>query len=127
MGLDNRYFGENWPPEKRCRTVSQRFQNIYDRDQLAYITADKADWESDLGIPVICSVPQIDARCVKDDLLFTLQERDDPNQILAEVTTLREPDSNKAILRSDATSFEDGVRLYYDTNLILQESKPRRF
>ena len=125
--LENRYFGEDWPPEKRCQVVSERFQSIYERDQLAYLTADNADWESDLGIPVICSVPQQGARCVKEDLLFTLQERDDPNELLAELITLREPDSNKTILRAGAASFQDGVRVYYDTSAIVGTGKRQRF
>jgi hypothetical protein len=113
--LENQYFGEEWPPEKRCETVSQRFQSIYDRDQLAYITADTADWESSLGIPIICSILEEGERCAESDLLFTLEDGDDPNKILAELIAIREaPKDNKALLRSGADSFREGVRVYYD-------------
>ena len=39
----NDYFGDEFTPKKRCQIVSERFQNIYNRDQLAYITTGIAE------------------------------------------------------------------------------------
>ena len=119
--VTNDYFGDEFTPKKRCQLVSERFQNIYSRDQLAYITTGIADWESDVGLPIICSVPRPGIKCIEEDLLFTLQSGDDPAQVLDEVIALRDSDS-KTIMRG-----EDGTQPYYDIQNLIKGNKPNRF
>ena len=74
-----------------------------------------------MGIPIICSVPRQNIKCIEEDLLFTLQRGDDPAQVLDEVIALRSSDS-KTIMRG-----EDGTRPYYSMKNLLQKDKPNRF
>lgn len=118
--MNNDYFGDEWPPEKRCEVVSERFQLLYDRDELQYITADNASWETDKEMSVICSIPNEGARCQESALLFTLQRQDDPNDVLSRLIAVKErPRTNKPLLRGEDSSFEGGMRIYYDMKKIL--------
>jgi len=112
----NNYFGGEWTPQKRCEEVSSRFQAVYDRDSLGYITVDRAQWITDKEVNVVCSVKKEGSKCEEDDLLFTLQTEDDPNQVLEDFMAFREaPSQNKALTRSaEKPSFEAGNRVYYD-------------
>lgn len=123
-GLDNDYFGDKYTPESRCEIVSQRFQDIYDRDELAFITADISDWATSYGIPIICSVLQSGDTCTEGDLLLTLEDNDNPNDVLKQIIAVRnDPVSNQPVLRGDGTAstFEDGLRLYYDIRSLFSE------
>ncbi|MCC0178090.1 COP23 domain-containing protein [Waterburya agarophytonicola K14] len=113
---NNGYFGSEWTPQKRCEEVSQRFQAIYDRDSLGYITVDRAQWIRDGEVNVVCSTKKIDTRCEEDDLLFTLQTQDDPNEVLQDFMAFRQaPSKNQALTRSaNKPTFEEGSRVYYD-------------
>jgi hypothetical protein len=96
---------------------------LYSRDRLAYLTVDIANWDSGRALPVVCGVKSEGARCQEEDLLFTLQDQDDPNQVLTDLIALRqEPTTNKALLRGGESSFSDGVRIYYDLEDILADS-----
>jgi len=112
----NNYFGGEWTPEKRCQEVSNRFQAIYDRDSLEYITVDRAQWITDKEVDVVCSVKKEGAKCEEDDLLFTLQTEDDPNQVLDDFMAFRKaPSQNKALTRSaEKPTFDAGNRVFYD-------------
>lgn len=121
--VSNKYFGDDWSPEKRCRVVSERFQAIYNRNKLAYLTVDDAHWLGNKAIPIICGVQEKGITCKEEDLLFTLENQDDPNAVLAELVAIRQdPQTNKALLRGDEQSFEDGVRIYYDLTKLLRTS-----
>ena len=113
--IENQYFGDEWTPERRCDVVSERFQSIFDRNRLVYMTVDAADWEGSLGEPVICAVLEENDRCVESDLLFTLENTDEPNEILTEITAIRtDPTNNKALVRGGGDSFYEGFRIYYN-------------
>lgn len=109
-------FGEEWTPEKRCQEVSKRFQTIYDRDGIEYITADKAHWVTTHSMNVICSVKYKDAECEEDDLLFTLESKDEPNKVLQELMAFREdPSSGKSLKRgTDKNENEEVKRIYFN-------------
>jgi hypothetical protein len=121
----NNFFGEKWTPQQRCEEVSKRFQTIYDRDSLKYLTADEAEWITDRKINVVCSVKneESEKRCQQDDLLFTLETKDDPNEVLKNLIAFRQaPSTNKPLLRGEKqpTSFAEGKRVYYDLSSILE-------
>ena len=122
--LDNDYFGDEYTPEARCNIVSQRFQNLYNKDKLAFLTTDVSDWETSFGIPIICSVQQSGDSCTEEDLLITLENSDDPDYVLEQIIAVRNnPVSNKAVLRTgkESPTFEDGLRFYYDIRDLFSE------
>jgi hypothetical protein len=124
---NNNFFGENWTPEKRCEEVSKRLQNIYDRDKLEYLTTDEAQWIRDRKVNVICSVKNDDddTRCEEDDLLITLETKDDPNKVLDDLIAIREKPSKSRALRrggkSQPKTFAEGKRVYYDLGSALKK------
>jgi len=124
---NNEYFGGEWTPQKRCEKISQRFQTIHDRDSLGYITVDRAHWISDREVNVVCSTKKIDVKCEEDDLLFTLQTQDDPNEVLADFMAFREaPDQNEALTRTaKKPSFDEGNRVFYDFADTLEKAQTK--
>jgi hypothetical protein len=123
----NNRFGEKWTPQVRCQEVSQRFQKIYDRDGLKYITADEAKWINQRTVNVICSVKSEGDRCAEDDLLITLETKDDPNEVLQDLIAFRKsPTTKRAITRgkNNPTSFAEGKRVYYDITTVVGEVEP---
>jgi hypothetical protein len=127
----NNYFGGKWTPESRCEEVSKRFQDIYERDGLKYLTVDEAQWVTDKKINVVCSVKdkKSETRCEEDDLLFTLETKDDPNVVLKDLMAFREaPSQNKALTRgaTQPETFEEGKRVYYDFTDVLGETESKQ-
>lgn len=125
---NNNFFGEKWTPQQRCEEVSKRFQTIYDRDGLKYITADEAKWVTDRKINVVCSVKESNARCQEDNLLLTLETKDDPNEVLKNLIAFRQtPTTNKGLTRgqNQPKSFAEGKRVYYDFTGVLEDTKQK--
>jgi hypothetical protein len=125
----NNFFGGKWTPQQRCEEVSKRFQKIYERDGLKFITADEAKWISDRQINVICSVKEVNARCEEDDLLLTLETKDDPNELLKKLMAFREaPTENNALTRggNPPQSFAEGKRVYYDFTRVTGEKQQQK-
>jgi hypothetical protein len=131
---DNYYFGNQWNPQKRCDQVSRRFQDIYDRDGLQYITATVASWISDREVSVVCGLKSNSATCNQDDLLFTLETKDEPYAVLDDLMKIRqEPEHNAALTRgvNDSKNSSKKQQVFYDLSEILkveksptQQSKP---
>lgn len=124
--LDNYYFGEKYPPQKRCEIVSQQFQNIYDRDGLKYVAATKETWVPDREIPVVCAVKSKGASCQNDDLLFTLESRDDPNLVLKDLINNDDiPSEKPPLLRGQKPpkTFAEGKRVYYNFSNIFNKQQ----
>lgn len=93
--------------------MAQRFQKIHDRDGIRFITADTASWIGQGKINVVCAVQQENTSCQEDDLLFTLESKDDPNEVLTDLIALRErPKENKPLTRG--SNFDGGRRIYFD-------------
>lgn len=111
-------FGEKWSPQRRCEEVSARFQKLHERDGLKYLTADSASWLGD-SVNVVCGVKQAGDRCEQSDLLFTLESKDDPNEVLNDLIALRErPKENKPLTRG--SNFDGGRRIFYDLSKELE-------
>ncbi len=67
-------------PQQRCVEVSSRFQQFSDSKRLRYITTGKMN-----GYPVICIgqyKPPQGYSCMGDSLLITLQQGENPDEIL---------------------------------------------
>lgn len=77
------YFsGAGYSPSSRCVEVSKRFQTYYDNGTLNYITTGVVNRQ-----PVVCVAKSPGGSCT--GVLFTLEDRDDPNQVLQELFDVR--------------------------------------
>ncbi|MGK7933782.1 MAG: COP23 domain-containing protein [Microcystaceae cyanobacterium] len=100
---ENDRFGKKWTPKARCEEVSQRFQEIYERDEFKYVTATTASWQAK-ETPVICAVKTKGADCDEDDLLFTLESTDNPLEVLDDLIEIgKNPEGNAGLLRGSET------------------------
>jgi hypothetical protein len=78
-------------------------------------------------VNVICSVKNDDddTRCEEDDLLITLETKDDPNTVLDDLIAIREKPSKSRALRrggkSQPKTFAEGKRVYYDLGSALKK------
>ncbi|MGK7879610.1 MAG: COP23 domain-containing protein [Crocosphaera sp.] len=129
---DNYYFGEKWSPEERCKEVAQRFQRIHNRDGLKYVVAEVDTWVPDRDINVVCAVKNKNAVCNEDDLLFTLEGKDNPNNVLRDLINRRQLPSKEPVLvrgEKQPETFAEGKRVYYDMSEILidEESEEPAF
>lgn len=102
-------WGGNYPPEKRCRDVSARFQSA-DQDQvLNYMTV-----ASMRGQQVVCAIRKYGNTC--DQLLFTLKQGENPREVIRALTDI----NYRA--RGPLVQSEDGSpQIYVDMNLLLSD------
>ena len=124
---NNYYFGEKWSPEERCQEVAKRFQRIHNRDGLKYLVAEVDTWVPDREMNVVCGVKQENAPCDEDDLLFTLEGKDDPNEVLKSLIDRRKFPSKEPVLvrgEKQPETFAEGKRVYYDMSEILIDEEP---
>jgi len=128
--LDNNYFGDNWPPLKRCKEVSRRFQRIYDRDGLkrSRLVATLETWVPNKEVPVICAVKSENSVCHEEDLLITLESKDNPNDVLKELLNRHKlPSQEPPVLRGEKPpkTFAEGKRVFYDISSIIPSPKSK--
>ena len=121
--LDNNYFGDNWPPLKRCEEVSRRFQRIYNRDGLKRLVATLETWVPNKEVPVICAVKSENSVCHEEDLLITLESKDNPDDVLKKLLNIRHlPSQEPPPLRNGEKppkTFAEGKRVFYDISSII--------
>jgi Circadian oscillating protein COP23 len=75
-------FGENYPPEVRCKIVSSKFQEYYTDGTLNFLTTGVQNRQ-----PVICAVQSKGGPC---SVLFTLKLGSDPDQTLKQLLSIRD-------------------------------------
>lgn len=129
--LDNNHFGDNWPPLKRCKEVSRRFQRIYDRDGLkrSRLVATLETWVPNKEVPVICAVKSENSVCHEEDLLITLESKDNPDDVLKELLNRHElPSQEPPVLRGEKPpkTFAEGKRVFYDISSIIPSPKSQK-
>ena len=89
---------KGYPPEKRCRLVSQKFQDNQNTGHLKYIVSGKANsW------PVLCASKQnynyiVD--CPGPNVLMTLLQGDDSQEMIRKLQQINTGDSNTALRHS---------------------------
>ena len=89
---------KGYPPEKRCRLVSQKFQDNQNTGHLKYIVSGKANsW------PVLCASKQnynyiVD--CPGPNVLMTLLQGDDSQEMIRKLQQLNTGDSNTPMMHS---------------------------
>ena len=124
---DNYYFGKKLSPEERCKEVAKRFQRIYNRDGLKYVVAEVDTWVTDRDVNVVCAVKNENAACNEDDLLFTLEGKDNPNEVLRDLINRRQLPSKEPVLvrgEKQPETFAEGKRGYYDMSEIIIDEEP---
>ena len=80
-----RWERDNWQsytPQERCEKVSPRFQQNYENKNLGYIVGGTLNKQ-----PVICGVRNHGDICKKENLLFTLQHRDNQKEYITHLET----------------------------------------
>ena len=103
-------FSDKWTPEKRCATVSQRFQNFLDRGNLKYIRTGNIN-----SMPVLCVANVRGASCPEDNVLVTLEPGTDPEGVLVRLVDFRRSVSGQTLtLSADDPGFYSGGEFYVD-------------
>ncbi|HEY9824687.1 MAG TPA: COP23 domain-containing protein [Stenomitos sp.] len=75
-------FGEEYPPEYRCKVVSPKFQKYYNDGQLNYLTVGYANKQ-----PIVCVAATKGGPCT--GVLFTLKANADPWDTLNRLMNVR--------------------------------------
>ncbi|MBO1348150.1 MAG: COP23 domain-containing protein [Hormoscilla sp. GUM202] len=86
ISWNSREFGDNWKPERRCETVSERFTKAVANNggmlSSLYLTTGKMN-----NLTVVCFVKQKPGTCNEDNLLFTLNKNNSksPSEVHAQI------------------------------------------
>ncbi|BAZ88558.1 hypothetical protein NIES932_00190 [Raphidiopsis curvata NIES-932] len=86
IGWKSEVFGKNWTPQKRCDTVSPKFQAALESGRLKFLTHGKVQTPSKNGgfitYDVICGVDQVNRVCNSQNQLFTIKSTEEPDSVL---------------------------------------------
>lgn len=92
--------------EKRCQTVTERFQYHSDVGNLRYITTGKINNQK-----VICVAKSKNSNCISGGLLLTLESKDNPKKVLTELFNVS--------TRKQKMSITRGKPIYIDVDAYL--------
>ena len=108
-------FGKQWTPQKRCVAVSQRFQNFLDDGNLKFIRTGNINQQ-----PVLCVANFRGGDCPEDNVLITLKDGTDPENVLIRLVDFRRSVSGQTLTLSadDAGFYSDG-EFYVDMEKFL--------
>lgn len=109
-------FSPDWTPEKRCSTVSNRFQKFLDGGNLKYIRTGQVNEQ-----PVLCVANARGGICPDDNVLITLEQGTDPEGVLIRLVDFRRSVSGQTLTLSadDAGFYSDG-EFYVDLDKFLE-------
>ena len=109
-------FSPDWTPEKRCSTVSNRFQKFLDRGNLKYIRTGNVNQQ-----PVLCVADARGGICPDKNVLITLKQGTDPEEVLIRLVDFRRSVSGQTLTLSadDAGFYSDG-EFYVDMDKFLE-------
>jgi hypothetical protein len=98
-------------PQKRCETVSPKFQQAYANDSLNFLTHGTINKQS-----VICTSRQVGGEC--QTLLFTLLPEDDPLQTLEQLSDIFLGYASSPLQQSSEEQIQEvGNRVYVKVDL----------
>ena len=98
-------------PQKRCETVSPKFQEAYANQSLKFLTHGTIN-----GQPVICTSSLLGEDC--QTLLITLLPEDDPLQTLEQLSNIFLGYANSPLEQSSAESIHEvGDRVYVEVDI----------
>jgi len=104
------FSGSGWSPQRRCQAVSERFQDLYSKGQLRYITTGLMNRQ-----PVVCVASRRGGDCT--GLLFTLKQGSNPGQTLGRLLNYR------ALAVGNALNESGGERVYIDVEEYLNTAE----
>lgn len=109
-------FSPDWTPEKRCSTVSNRFQKFLDEGNLKYIRTGTVNEQ-----PVLCVANARGGICPDDNVLVTLEQGTDSEGVLIRLVDFRRSVSGQTLTLSehDAGFYSDG-EFYVDMDKFLE-------
>jgi hypothetical protein len=86
---------DTWTPQKRCQEVSDRFQKLQNQGQLRILKTGTVNGQS-----VICGLETNQGACNKKNVLLTMTNKRDPNQVLAILLNTRVSASGETLYLS---------------------------
>ena len=99
-----------WDAQRRCETVSPKFQTFYEDGRLHYLTNGVNQ-----GYPIICATVQQGQVCTGDDQLFQVKPSSEPQEILLGLNQLLAGKSSQPLYQSSSqqiyVSVEDLLKL----------------
>lgn len=109
-------FGGDWTPQKRCAAVSQRFQKFLDRGNLKFIRTGAVNNQ-----PVICVANARGGDCPDSNVLITLKQGTDPENVLVRLVDFRRSVSGQTLtLSADDPGFYSDGEFYVDMEKFLE-------
>ena len=109
-------FSPDWTPQKRCSAVSKRFQNFLDRGNLKYIRTGDVNRQ-----PVLCVANVRGGICPDENVLITLKQGTDPEDVLIRLVDFRRSVSGQTLtLSADDPGFYSDGEFYVDMNKFLE-------
>ena len=108
------YFNKaGFDPQTRCEEVSKRFQELYDKQVLNYITTDRMN-----GQNVVCVAAQEKSPCIPNGLLFTLKPEEKPNEIVRQIFAIRSGERQRPL--------EETERIYINVKQQLDSTSVKK-
>ncbi|MBR8840279.1 MAG: COP23 domain-containing protein [Stigonema ocellatum SAG 48.90 = DSM 106950] len=96
IGWKSEYFERNgWTPQKRCATVTEKFQQFYSQGRLNYLTYGTVN-----GYPVICAPANPEETCNSNNQLFTLKSGSNPQIVFQNLIDITKGASSDMILQN---------------------------
>ncbi|ACK70081.1 conserved hypothetical protein [Gloeothece citriformis PCC 7424] len=107
---------EGWTNEKRCLTVSGRLEKYNKSGTLKYMRPDKIN-----NYPVICIAAYKGGKCANHDVLITLKQGTNANDILSRLTAINQLAGARPVhLNDEILSYDDSGNLYVDMELYIK-------
>ncbi|MDJ0593213.1 MAG: COP23 domain-containing protein [Pleurocapsa sp. MO_226.B13] len=108
-------FAEKWTPQTRCVEVSQRFQTFLDKGNLKFIRTGNINRQ-----PVLCVANVRGGDCPDENVLVTLKQETDPEEVLIRLVDFRRSVSGQTLtLSSDDPGFYSDGEFYVDMEKFL--------
>lgn len=113
------YTSAEWTPERRCETVTSRFQGLAENGWLNYIKGGEVN-----NLPVLCGVKATgeEYQCSDENILLTLSPGTDPDEAKDKLLNTRAREKRRVIRLSDEEKlkpFIDGES-YVNFNVLKQ-------
>ncbi len=108
-------FAEKWTPQARCVEVSKRFQTFLDQGNLKFIRTGNINRQ-----PVLCVANVRGGDCPDENVLVTLKQETDPEEVLIRLVDFRRSVSGQTLtLSSDDPGFYSDGEFYVDMEKFL--------
>ena len=100
-----------WDAQKRCETVSPKFQTFYEDGRLNYLTTGINN-----GYDIVCAAIETGKSCTPDDQLFQVKATDNPEAVLEGLTGIIEGTVSEPIYQNS------GEKIYVSIEELLNNA-----